>query len=76
MLPQTNAELTAYNFGVALAKSAGPYPSSQAMHIALAENPMTPARQQARDVLGPELFGSWAQRGFDATQDAASLSQP
>ena len=66
MLPNTDAEIIAYNCGAQLACI------DHAMGYALAGTgsihalAVTPKERAAHQLLGAELFSEWAQRGYDA----------
>lgn len=64
MHPQTNAELTAYNEGVRIART----PSARLPHYIDNDNltviSISGDAQRALDTLGPDLFWLWADRGY------------
>jgi hypothetical protein len=70
MNPNTDAELIAYNLGQQLAESDGPVLFGELPEYFDHTIALHPQRQQARDILGPELFWSWADRGYAARKSA------
>lgn len=63
----TRAEITAYQLGETSARVDNLWPQERSTHQLVRHQFLTPAQRQARDVLGPDLFWGWAQRGYDAT---------
>lgn len=64
MLPQTDCELIAYNAGVETRERFGPdaFPGADApRHL---HTPWTAERDRALLTLGPDLFWTWADRGY------------
>ena len=68
MLPQTDAEITAYNEGVRIARTPSARSHYSATRSLVLIGDMSDAAQRALDALGPDLFWTWADRGYYSHQ--------
>lgn len=64
MHPQTDCELIAYNEGVRIARTPFAHPLHSASRSTVMIGDLSSDAQHALDVLGPDVFWSWADRGY------------
>jgi hypothetical protein len=71
LLPQTDAEIRAWNWGQSRAALVGnPWPFGGLLASGYGPDPRSP-EGQARELLGVEIFNIWADRGYVAARRAA-----
>ncbi len=67
MQPQTDAELTAYNYGADIASAPSAYTDLVSERGGAMLYPISTDARIAMERLGPELFWQWADRGYAIT---------